>query len=150
MIAVVRGRVLGYSPSSNTGTIVGDDGIRYSFTGQDWNDPSPPVQGAYVEFGVHTELESGVVQATNIYRSEPPKSKVTAGILAILLGWLGIHKFYLGHNGKGILFIAVSLLTFGFGLLVTGPVSIVEGIIYLTKSDEEFNRIYVRDKKGWF
>lgn len=150
MITIVRGRVLGYTPQADSGTIVGDDSIRYSFTGKDWNDPIPPMPDAYVEFGIHTDLQSGLVQAVNIYRTVRPKSKIAAGVLAILLGWLGIHKFYLGHAGKGILFIVVSLLTFGFGMLVTIPVSIVEGVIYLTKSDVDFNRIYVQDKKGWF
>ena len=150
MITVVRGRVLRYMFQSDEGMIEGEDGIRYSFSGKDWNDPIPPTPDAYVEFGIHTDLQSGVVQAVNIYRTVRPKSRVAAGVLAIMLGALGVHKFYLNHVGKGILFIAVSLLTFGFGMLVTVPISIAEGIIYLTRSDTEFNRIYVRDKKGWF
>lgn len=150
MISTARGRVLGYTVQTNSGTILGDDGLRYTFTAEDWRDPIPPMPDAYVEFGIQTDLEGGLVQATNIYRTIRPKSKVAAGVLAIFLGWLGIHKFYLGHVGKGILFIAAGLLTFGFGIFVTIPVSVAEGIIYLTKSDVDFNRIYVQDKKGWF
>ena len=75
------------------------------------------------------------------------KNRVTAGLLAMLLGWLGVHKFYLGHKGLGILYIAG---TFTFFFLITFVVSIVEGIMYLTKSDEEFQYIYIEERKAMF
>lgn len=85
--------------------------------------------------------------------AQPPqsKSKVAAGLLAIFLGGLGIHKFYLGYTTQGIILLLVSLL----GMLLLGPViaiviSLIEGIIYLTRSDEEFYRLYVLGKKEWF
>ncbi len=77
-----------------------------------------------------------------MYRSE---KKVTAGILAILLGGLGVHKFYLGYSTAGILQILISCC-FGAG----GVIGIIEGIIYLTKTDEEFDAIYVRGQRPWF
>ena len=79
--------------------------------------------------------------------SPSPKSRVTAGLLAMLLGWLGVHKFYLGHKGLGVLYIAG---TFTFFFLITFVVSIVEGIMYLTKSDEEFQYIYIEERKAMF
>ena len=81
------------------------------------------------------------------------KSKVAAGILAILLGALGIHKFYLGYTKEGIIMLAVSLvgsLLFGLGAAVMAIIGLVEGIIYLTKSDAEFEEIYAKGHKGWF
>ena len=85
--------------------------------------------------------------------AQPPqsKSKVAAGLLAIFLGGLGIHKFYLGYTTQGIILLLVSFL----GILLLGPViacviSLIEGIIYLTRSDEEFYRLYVLNKKEWF
>jgi TM2 domain-containing membrane protein YozV len=76
--------------------------------------------------------------------------KIVAGILAILLGALGIHKFYLGYNTAGIIMILITVLTCGFGGAVMGIVGLIEGIIYLTKTDEEFVATYVNAKKEWF
>jgi TM2 domain-containing membrane protein YozV len=72
------------------------------------------------------------------------KSKVVAGVLAILLGWLGAHRFYLGDTTGGIIRICLNLVC------VAGIIGIVEGIMMLTKSDEEFQKIYVEQKKAWF
>lgn len=80
--------------------------------------------------------------------------KVLAGILAILLGSLGIHKFILGYNKEGIILLAVTLVvgffTCGAGVGITGIVGLIEGIIYLTKSDEEFYNTYQVGQKPWF
>ncbi|MFH6966154.1 TM2 domain-containing protein [Flavobacterium sp. FlaQc-28] len=71
--------------------------------------------------------------------------KVTAGILGILVGALGIHKFYLGYTKEGIIQILLNLLC-GLGSLI----GLIEGIIYLTKTDEDFYQTYQVGKKGWF
>lgn len=75
----------------------------------------------------------------------PKKEKLVAGILAILLGGLGIHKFYLGYTTAGIIELILGLCC-GIGSII----GLIEGIIYLTKSDEEFQKIYVDNKKEWF
>jgi TM2 domain-containing membrane protein YozV len=72
--------------------------------------------------------------------------KITAGILALLIGSLGIHKFILGYTKEGIIQIVISVFTCGIG----GIIPFIEGIIYLTKSDEEFYNTYQVNKKGWF
>ena len=79
---------------------------------------------------------------------KPPgaEKKVVAGILGILLGGLGIHKFYLGYTKEGIIQLIIGVVTCGVG----GIIGLIEGIIYLTKSDEEFVATYVNGKKGWF
>lgn len=64
-------------------------------------------------------------------------------ICGILLGALGVHKFILGYTKEGLIMLLVTLVTFGFGALVMGPVGLIEGIIYLTKSDAEFIGRYV-------
>ena len=80
--------------------------------------------------------------------------KIPAGILGILLGTLGIHKFYLGYNKEGIIMLAVAIVggivTCGIGASVVGIIGLVEGILYLTKSDEEFVQTYIENQKPWF
>lgn len=84
--------------------------------------------------------------------------KVLVGILAIIFGSLGVHKFLLGYNKEGIILLvativgyATSCLGVGFFILMaTGIVGLIEGIIYLTKSDEEFYNTYQVGKKPWF
>ena len=84
--------------------------------------------------------------------------KVLAGILGILLGGLGIHKFVLGYNKEGgillglwILGAVLSCIGIGVFLIwILGLIGLVEGIIYLTKSDEDFYNTYQVGKKPWF
>jgi TM2 domain-containing membrane protein YozV len=64
------------------------------------------------------------------------KSKSSAGILALLLGGIGVHKFYLGQPGLGILYLVF------FWTLIPAIVAFVEGIIYLTMSDADFDAKY--------
>ena len=73
--------------------------------------------------------------------------KLAAGLLAIILGPLGIHKFLLGYTRQGIIWLFLSLISFG---AITGLLGLIEGIIYLTKSDEEFYRTYQLGRKPWF
>ena len=76
--------------------------------------------------------------------------KILAGILAIVVGSLGVHKFILGYTTEGLIMLLVTVLTCGIAGIVMSVVGIVEGIMYLTKSDEEFVRTYIQNKKGWF
>ena len=78
------------------------------------------------------------------------KEKLVAGLLGILLGLLGIHKFYLGYTKEGVIMLLVSLLTCGIGAVVMEIIGLIEGIMYLVKSDEEFQATYVDSHKGWF
>lgn len=72
--------------------------------------------------------------------------RILAGILAIILGSLAIHKFILGYTKEGIIQIVLNIVTCG----IAGIVPFIEGIIYLTKSDEEFIETYQVNHKGWF
>lgn len=80
------------------------------------------------------------------WKARGADKKVVAGILGILIGSLGIHKFFLGYTKEGIIQIVITFVTCGLGSIV----GLIEGIIYLTKSDEEFVRTYVEGRKGWF
>lgn len=77
-------------------------------------------------------------------------SKVAAGICGILLGYLGIHKFILGYTGAGLIMLLVSVLSCGILAPVMSIIGVIEGIIYLTKTDEEYVRVYVDSRHEWF
>ena len=87
-------------------------------------------------------------------KPEGAEKKLVAGILGILLGTLGIHKFYLGYQKEGIIMLVVALvggtITCGIGAVAVQIIGIVEGIMYLTKSDDEFVATYITGQKGWF
>ncbi|MDX6765945.1 MAG: TM2 domain-containing protein [Candidatus Methylacidiphilales bacterium] len=73
--------------------------------------------------------------------------KLPAGICGILLGAFGIHKFILGYTTEGLIMLGLSIVTCGS---ISSIIGLIEGIIYLTKTDEEFVATYVTAKKGWF
>ena len=85
---------------------------------------------------------------------EAGSKKVAAGICGILLGGLGVHKFILGYTTEGLIMLLVAiiggLITCGIAAAVMGIIGLIEGIIYLTKSDEEFYNMYMTNHKGWF
>ncbi|QDT39899.1 TM2 domain-containing protein [Stratiformator vulcanicus] len=83
-------------------------------------------------------------------KPEGADKKLAAGICAILLGSFGVHKFILGYTTPGIIMLLVSLLTCGIGALVMQVIGIIEGIKYLTMSDQEFVDTYVNAEKPWF
>jgi TM2 domain-containing membrane protein YozV len=76
--------------------------------------------------------------------------KIIAGVLGIVLGGLGIHKFILGYQKEGLIMLLVSVLSCFTLAGVMHVIGIVEGIMYLTKSDEDFVRTYIQGRKGWF
>ncbi len=94
----------------------------------------------------------------NMTTNNTDNKKVLAGILAIFLGSLGIHKFILGYQQEGIILLVASVVGYitlcffvgGFILMATGAIGLIEGIIYLTKTDEEFYKTYQVGKKPWF
>lgn len=100
----------------------------------------------------------------NTGKVEGADKKMLVGIVAIasaILGLnFGIHKFLLGYQQEGFIMLGVTLgiwvitlMSCGIAsplLLVPFVMGIVEGIIYLTKSDEEFVQTYIQNKKPWF
>lgn len=87
-------------------------------------------------------------------KDDGASKKIAAGICGILLGPLGVHKFILGYTGAGLIMLLVTLLggivTCGISSWVIWVIGLIEGIIYLTKSDAEFVRTYVEGRKEWF
>jgi TM2 domain-containing membrane protein YozV len=89
----------------------------------------------------------------NTHKPPGADKRIAAGICGILLGGLGVHKFILGYKNEGIIMLVgylVGILLCGIPSLVFAIIGIVEGIMYLTKSDEEFAQIYIIGRKPWF
>jgi TM2 domain-containing membrane protein YozV len=82
--------------------------------------------------------------------SEAGNKKLAAGLCAILLGTLGIHKFILGYTTAGLIMLLCTLVTCGLAGLVLHVIGIIEGIIYLTKSDGQFYEMYMVNRREWF
>jgi TM2 domain-containing membrane protein YozV len=152
----MRGQILDFSIQTNGGAIAGSDGNRYTFAGSDWKSEGVPLKGTWVDFEVQGSEAHNLYFAPGV-ASPTTKDKTVAGLLAIFLGGIGIHKFYLGFTGPALVFLLVN--TIGFLVtwillfipnIVLGIIAFVEGIIYLTKSDAEFYQTYVVQKKQWF
>lgn len=126
-----------------------------------------PACGAQIAFNSQMCPKCGAMQPIQtIYGNEPTRGagrlevdpairdaaskKLTAGICGIMLGAFGVHKFVLGMTTPGIIMAAVTILTCGIGGAVMGTIGMIEGIIYLTKSDDEFYETYIVEQKSWF
>ena len=121
---------------------------------------SPSVSGA-IPSVTPPPLQTGPVPYANpvpVGMAYNPASsstnRIVAGICGIALGTFGVHKFVLGMVGPGIAMLLISLvggfLTCGISAIVMQVIGIIEGIIYLTRTDEQFFAEYVVRKKGWF
>jgi TM2 domain-containing membrane protein YozV/cold shock CspA family protein len=149
----VRGKVLTYSDHDGAGVISGDDGQRYGFTRN-------ALQAGFktVVAGADVDFQIAGAQAIDVYVTaytpglSDAKNRIAAALLAWFLGWLGIHKFYLGKNSAGLIMMLCG--TVGWLLVLPGMaiclVALIEAIIYLTKSDQQFYQDYVAGDRAWF
>ena len=80
----------------------------------------------------------------DVFSSGPSgRSRGIAGLLAILVGAIGVHYFYIGKTGAGVVFLLATLLTCGFLGVVTEIVSLIQGILFFTSTQEEFESRWV-------
>lgn len=150
----MRGQVLGVDTRTGEGLVAGDDGRRYRFTPEDWAQRGEPAIGVKVDFEAEGDralsvfpmpVESGT---RHVLAPPPPRApvndrnKYVAAILAFLLGTLGVHRFYTGRTGSGIVMLVLTITV--VGLVVTGPWAFIDMIRYLIMSDEEFAARYAR------
>jgi TM2 domain-containing membrane protein YozV/ribosomal protein L40E len=70
------------------------------------------------------------------FTSPNGRTKLAAGLIAIFLGSFGIHKFYLGRTGQGILYLLF------FWTFIPAIIAFVEGIVYLSMTDQAFAQKY--------
>jgi len=150
----MQGTVLSYNEGDGTGIISGEDGSRYPFSRSDVQGDSKIARASKVDFIVADGSAKEIYKAVGSIESfSGEKNKIVAALLALFLGSLGIHKFYLGRMKQGVIMVVVFFLGFillGIPSLIIGIIAFVEAIIYLLKPEDEFQRLYVDGDKGWF
>lgn len=144
----MRGQVLAWDYRTGIGEISGDDGQRYGFAVAEWKADAPPQPRQIVDF----EITDGLAMA--IYSLSAPRSaevsRVVAALLAIFLGTLGIHKFYMGRKKAGVAMLLISLVGLPFAAIptfVVAVIGLIEGIVYFAATDDEFYERYVADRQ---
>ncbi len=112
--------------------------------------------GSFPEFAADFKPPPGAAAVPPTISSPPSprlaraSDKIPAGVCGILLGSLGVHKFILGYTGAGLIMLLVTVLTCGVAGMVMHVIGLIEGIIYLCKTDEEFVRVYIEGRREWF
>ncbi len=77
------------------------------------------------------------------------KSRGIAGLLAILMGWCGLHYFYIGKTSAGVLFLLIAVLSCGILATITTIVSIIQGVLFFTSTQEEFEFKWVNSPSNF-
>jgi TM2 domain-containing membrane protein YozV len=131
------------------------------------DDQQQPPEETPAETPVETPVVPAPEAAPPVAGAQIPgaEKKLLAGILAIVVGSLGIHKFVLGYTKEGVIMLSCTIGGYILGIIgsmvvigcvffllpmAAGVIGLVEGIMYLTKSDEEFVNTYITNKKPWF
>ena len=110
-----------------------------------YNDPGTPPPPPYPP---QTPYPPPPYQPMPQYLADAHSKKMLAGLLAIFLGSLGIHKFVLGYTTAGVIMLLIYFTCIGAPIMHV--IALIEGIMYLTKTDEEFYQTYIAQKKEWF
>lgn len=153
----MKGQILHIDPQTGDGVITAADGRRYVFAESDLLGT-----GQIARAGVLVDFQPRGDAATQIYPDPGApqlavqagdRNKLVAGLLAIFLGSFGIHKFYLGYNRAGAIMIACTMLGWVLAFVPTmlvGLVALIEGVIYMTRSDAQFHETYEIGRREWF
>ena len=143
----MRGQVLGVDVSTGNGQISGEDGQRYVFRPEDWADRVGPSVGAQIDFEVDGRQARSIYRQPGSYAAKPAlappradRNKLVAALLAFFLGIFGVHRFYLGRIGSGVVMLVLTC-TF-VGVAITGIWALIDFIRYLIMSDAEFAARY--------
>ncbi|MBN8806888.1 MAG: TM2 domain-containing protein [Sphingomonas sp.] len=145
----MRGQVLGVDTATGEGQISGDDGRRYVFRPEDWSDRGGPSVGALIDFEADDRHARRIYRqpGTHVATAAPPetdRNKYVAALLAFFFGIFGVHRFYLGQIGSGIVMLLLTCTL--VGAIATGIWAFIDMIRYLMMSDAEFAYLHRRDR----
>ena len=108
-------------------------------TNVSYSDQQPSFQEQLHQFG--NEASNAL---DSVFNNGPSgKSRGIAGLLALLMGALGLHYFYIGKTNAGILFLLVSLLSCGVLGTVTWVISVIQAVLFFTSTQQEFEQRWV-------
>ena len=110
------------------------------------NQQPPQFGGNQQQYGQQQQQQYGYQQppSNDVFAEGPSgKSRGIAALLAIFLGAIGIHYFYLGKTTPGIVFLVASLISCGILAAVTSIIGLIQGIMMFTMSQQEFENKYV-------
>ncbi len=147
---ILYGHIHSYDTYRGVGLIAPDDGTLLGFRVEDVNAPKAIAPGRRVSFRMDDHVDYVYrVAVEGAPRLE--RSRITATLLAMLGGVFGLQKFYLGYSSLGV---AILLISVGFAWTAVAPlatigVGLIEGLIYLTMSDEKFERRYLVGRRYW-
>lgn len=147
----MKGKILEFNEESRSGVISGEDGNRYTLDIAEWKGATLPKANNKVDFSVNGDVAEAVYAES--VNSDGTSKKLVAALLAFFLGAFGAHKFYLGYKKQGIIMLMIfffGLILLGIPSMVIGVIAFIEFILYIVKTDDEFEKIYVVGKKAWF
>lgn len=109
------GQIESYDPETQTGVIKTEDAsIKFHF--QDWLAHVAPEEGDEVSF---EQVDSVATQINLVgaYLSpeKPVRYRFLAILLAVVLGWLGMHRFYLGFYRIGFFQLSLTIILYVVG-----------------------------------
>ena len=152
--------------SGGVGTIRGEDGSSYNLIAEDILVNTQQIEGrglvGHMVFFIPDDAQAKRVivrdDILGIYIVAADGSFIDTGdrlisaIIAVLLGFIGAHKFYLGYKSQGtLMFLAGTVgLFLIFPPFISFVIAIAEAFIYLRKTDQEFYDTYIAKERGWF
>lgn len=128
----MKGTILDYTLQQSKGLISAEDGQRYHFTNAEWKSSEFPAAGQAVDFeadgdeaveiyidplahsGARSTRQGGAGEMglPDFVRADAPKSRLIYILLALFLGYFGVHNFYVGNISRAVIQLSLNVFAF--------------------------------------